>query len=175
MQEEYGSVVNPVDTEYLKQTYFQQKGSQASKEKISLWDHIQSYKNGSYHEKTLLIDPKVAALIAETIEKHSERGPATKFVDADAGLCLVTKEVMERNIFTDDGHFIFEKDPNLQILNNRAEQNYLNKECKIRKVSLARSIADNQASWKGKELSMHALCREGVKDFVTSVLWATKY
>ena len=63
-------------------------------QKFSLWDQIQTYKVGNYVEKTLLIDPKVAVTIADAIEKHSERSPDTKFIDADAGLCLVTKEIM---------------------------------------------------------------------------------
>ena len=169
MQEDYASEVNPEDTNYLKQTYFDQTGPRLSGQKISFWDHIQSYKSGTYHEKTVLIDPKVAAVIAETIEKHSERGPATKFIDADGGLCLVTKEVMQRNIFADGGHHIFEKDPNLEVLNKRAQQNYLTKECNFRKISLAKSVADSRPSWKGKGFNhkqRHALCGEGLNDFV---------
>jgi hypothetical protein len=41
----------------------------------------------------------VSETIGSAIEKHSERGPDTKFIDADGGLCLVTKDVMRRDLF----------------------------------------------------------------------------
>ena len=114
-------------------------------QKFSLWDQIQTYKVGNYVEKTLLIDPKVAVTIADAIEKHSERSPDTKFIDADAGLCLVTKEIMQRDLFpSPKSYFIFEKDPTLEIVNQRAIKNYLTKECKVRSVSLVKSVVDFQ-------------------------------
>ena len=79
------------------------------------------FRSGTYHEKSFLIDPKVARTIAEAIETHSERGPDTKFIDADGGLCMVTKEVMERDLFpATNGHLVFEKDTHFQVLNRRA-------------------------------------------------------
>jgi hypothetical protein len=166
MQEDYALEVNPIDTNYLQKTFIEKTSSKGAGERISYWDHIQSYRSGAYHEKTFLIDPKVAAVIAETIEKHSERGAATKFVDADAGLCQVTKEVIQRNIFTDGSHVIFEKDPNFLALNKRAQQNYLTKECKLRKISLVKSVAENRSSWKGKDLT--------INDFIVGILSAVQ-
>jgi len=38
-------------------------------------------------------------LIGDAIERTSERGPETKFIDADGGLCLVTDDIMRRNLY----------------------------------------------------------------------------
>jgi hypothetical protein len=59
----------------------------------------------------------VAETIAGAIEKHSERGPDTKFIDADGGLCLVTGEVMRKRLFPGSGitHFVFEKENNCKV------------------------------------------------------------
>ena len=141
-QEDHALEVNPVDTTFLKATFFEKKIRKVE-ERYSLWDQIQTYKVGNYSEKTLLIDPKVASTIADAIEQHSERGPDTKFIDADAGLCLVTKEIMQRDLFpSPKSYFIFEKDSTLEILNQRAIKNYLTKECKVCSVSLVKSVAD---------------------------------
>lgn len=144
MQKDHAMEVNPVDTNFLTNTFVEKKrGSRPEGQLFNLWDHIQTYKVGMYYEKTLLIDPKVSAIIGDAIEKHSERGPDTKFIDADAGLCLVTKELMQRNLFPSaNSHIIFEKDPLLDVLNRRAKENYLTRECKKCSVSLVKSVVD---------------------------------
>jgi hypothetical protein len=151
LQEIYAQEVNPVDTDFLTET-FVKKIDKKTQIKLSLWDQIQTYKVGMYQEKTFLIDPKVSATITDAIEKHSERGLDTKFIDADAGLCLVTKEVMQRDLFpSSKSHFVFEKDPLLNVLNRRAIDNYLTKECKVCSVSLAQSVINWYASSLDKE------------------------
>jgi hypothetical protein len=154
-QEDHALEVNPLDTNFLMETFIEKKNAKLTKT-LSLWDQIQTYKVGSYAEKSFLIDPKVSAKIADAIEKHSERGPNTKFIDADAGLCLVTKEVMQRDLFpSPKSHFVFEKDPRLEILNRRAMEHYLRKECKTCSVSLVKSVMDFPTSCGDKEGKNH--------------------
>jgi hypothetical protein len=86
----------------------------------------------------------VSETIGSAIEKHSERGPDTKFIDADGGLCLVTKDVMRRDLFkAANGHLVFEKDSNFQVINRRAN---LIKDCKLCKISLVKSVAEFQGN-----------------------------
>ena len=81
--------------------------------------------------------------IGAAIEKNSDRGPETKFIDADGGLCLVSDDVMKRNLFQgDQSHFVFDKDINFRVLNNRASKDYLSKDCKICKISFVKSVTD---------------------------------
>ena len=87
-------------------------------------------------------------MIGDAIEKNSERGPETKFIDADGGLCHVSSDVMKRNLFpAPNAHFVFEKDNILQVLNRRAAKNYLSKECKFCKISIVKSVTDYHGMW----------------------------
>ena len=55
---------------------------------------------------------------------------------------------MKRDLFkAADGHLVFEKDSNFQVVNRRAAENYLSKDCKLRKISLVNSVMEFQKNW----------------------------
>lgn len=88
----------------------------------SLMQRIYSYKTG-YVEKAVLIDPGVAAQIANYVLIHSERGADTVFYDGEGGLCYIAREILESGQFKSVK--ILEKDKYLEQLHDYAKNSYL--------------------------------------------------
>ncbi|TRY62715.1 hypothetical protein TCAL_14357 [Tigriopus californicus] len=125
-EKDHAQSLDPDSFRFLGRTRINRRLSRQSSEKdisVPLWNYLQSYVRGGYLEKHIMMDPALAEQIADLIQKKSQRGRKTYWIDADGGFSQVTKCVMERDLF----HLakIFVRDQHIRLLNEHALETHL--------------------------------------------------
>ena len=103
---------------FLRTTSVSKKHPEAT-----LWDRMMGYKK-DYAEKKVLLDPAMAATVAEAIRTTSEADEkATTFIDGQGGCCEVTRRVLEAGTFSKAK--IMHRDEKMKKLNQWALEHRL--------------------------------------------------
>ena len=184
--ENYIKQNDPEDYKYLCETYIKRmhqtktRGDHAilKEEKMSICQYLMSYEK-HFSEKSILVDRAVAFKIAKNIVDNSDAKETiqgeegytnTMFIDANAGLCRVSDEIIKfcnqsSHIFS--CYKIFEKDVNLVPVLQRAQKTYLKSNQKDNSNNIISLMNINQMVVKYLDCKLKS---EHVSDFYDRIL-----